>query len=465
MVAVIAGVMTVPMIWIGDLTSERFDRYISVVNEISSSWGSRQVVTGPVIYVPYTVKYQTIEEVPLSAAEITFEQSRGSGRTTREVARNHEEEYGALLLPDELSINGQTFTETRYRSIYSARVYTAEIKISGNFTRYDLTWLRQNVAGIHWDRAVLVVGVTNTKAIRGISELEIAGGKNKFLPGTGGIKVLPIGFSSQCDLSGVAEEGEIAFSFDLSLGGSDGFFMTPLGISSTLTLDSDWPHPNFTGSGLPTSRDISAAGFSAVWNVPNLVRNYPQAGDMQDWRATEGGGNPISGHNINEYVVGVDFVEPVFHYSLLMRATKYGLLFIALIFLGVVIFENYYSRSGGVMLSMAQYAVIGAGLALFYLTLLAASEHIGFSVAYIVATAQGVIMTGGYVAAAMKRFRPALMIAFVQSLLYAMLFLILRMEDYALLAGAALLVAGTIALMFVTSGINRAKVARDPGRE
>ena len=455
-VALLAGIMTLPMFWIDNLVNERFRRYNSVVAEISSIWGAVQTVTGPILSIPYTVQYQTVEEIPLSAAEIAFEQSRGSERTTTEVVRNHEEERIALLLPGELFIDGQIATETRYRGIYSVRVYTADVEISGNFTRYDLTGLRPNITEVHWNRAVLVVGVTNTRAIRGISELEIAGVNSNFQPGTGGMRVLPTGFSSPCDLSMVAEGEKLDFRFNVSIGGSGGFFMTPLGISSTLTLASDWPHPSFTGSGLPTSREIDASGFTALWNVPNLVRNYPQMGDMHDWSAADAArGTP--GHRIHEYVVGVEFVEPVFHYSLITRATKYALLFIALTFLGVVIFENYYSRRGGVMLSMAQYAVIGAGLALFYLTLLAASEHVGFTAAYMIATVQSVIMTSGYVAAAMRQLRPALMIAFVQSLLYVMLFLILRMEDHALLAGTALLVAGTVALMAVTSGINKPK--------
>jgi inner membrane protein len=138
-----------------------------------------------------------------------------------------------------------------------------------------------------------------------------------------------------------------------------------------------------------------------------------------------------------------------------MRATKYGVLFIALTFLGVVIFENYYVRYLLARLSIAQYAVIGIGLSLFYLTLLAASEHMGFSPAYFLASAINVVMTGGYVAAALGHARSAVLTALVQGLLYALLFFILRMEDYALLAGASLLLVATIALMAVTRNINR----------
>jgi inner membrane protein len=480
-VAVLAGAMTIPMGFIYDITQERSHRYRSVVSEISSSWGSKQTLIGPVLCVPYTVRYQQTEEIPLTAAEIAFEQSRGSERVTKEVVKNYEESHTALVLPEGLLINGSVSTETRRRSIYSARVYNAVAGISGSFAKHDLTELRSNVTDVHWDKAVLVVGITSTKAIRDIKELKIDEKTYKFLPGTGGISVLPTGFSAQCDLSGINGGEEFDFSFEVSVGGSDGFYMTPVGVSNKFAVASDWPHPNFTGSGLPSRREITPSGFSAEWEVPNLVRNYPQIDDVDTWSAAGGvrysrgysdsgeygieeydaGGRKndgtAGGHDIKEYVVGVEFFEPVFHYSLLERATKYGLLFIALTFLGVVIFENYYAGRGGAMLSMAQYAVIGAGLALFYLTLLAASEHVGFTTAYIIATAQGVIMTGGYVAAAMRQLRPAALIAVVQSMLYALLFFILRMEDHALLAGTALLVIATIALMAATRNINRPK--------
>jgi inner membrane protein len=246
--------------------------------------------------------------------------------------------------------------------------------------------------------------------------------------------------------------------------------LTPIGVSSVCSVSSEWPHPNFIGSGLPAKREITASGFKAEWSVPNLVRNYPQVDDVKtwtysslstQWRYADGDGEtPITpekfnSHDLAEYVVGVEFFETVFLYSLLIRATKYGILFIALIFLGVLIFDNYYGRKNNAKLALTQYVIIGVGLALFYLTLLAASEHMGFTAAYVAAAAVNAVMTGGYVASAMRDKRPAISIMTVQTLLYAFLFFILRMEDYALISGTSLLVAATAALMFVTRNINR----------
>lgn len=475
-VAVIAYVMNIPMVYIQNLTDERRYRYQSVVDGIANTWGEPQTFTGPILHVPYTMRYQVSQEIPLTAAELALEQSRGGTRTHKEVQKTVEEHSSALVLPDNLAIDGAVSTEERYRSIYTARVYSANLKVSGNFLKPDISKIAENIAEVHWDRTTFVVGITSTKAIRSRSELSIGGVKADFLPGTGGIVALPTGFSANTDLSSFGDGDSVDFDFEISVGGSSRLMLTPIGVSSVLSVSSEWPHPNFIGSGLPAKREITASGFKAEWSVPNLVRNYPQVDDVRTWSNSslntqwryENGGGEVPGvrdkfnsHDVAEYTVGVEFFETVFLYSLLIRATKYGILFIAMMFLGVLIFDNYYGRKNNAKLAMTQYVIIGVGLALFYLTLLAASEHMGFTAAYVAAAALNAAMTGGYVASAMRNRRPAIFIMTVQTLLYAFLFFILRMEDYSLISGTALLVAATAALMFVTRNINRPGGASD----
>ncbi|MDR1020685.1 MAG: cell envelope integrity protein CreD [Synergistaceae bacterium] len=470
-VAIIAYIMTIPMGYIEDLTDERRGRYQSVADGIASTWGSPQTFTGPVLYVPYTMRYQVSEEVPLTAAELTIEQSRGGTRTSKEVRKTVEENSAVLVLPDKLTIDGAISTEERYRSIYTARVYSANLKVSGNFLKSDISGMGDNIVAVHWDRATLLVGITETKAIRSRSELTLGGRRTDFLPGTGGVAALPTGFSGNADLSAFEYGDSVDFNFEISVGGTSRLMLTPIGVSSVFSVSSEWPHPNFIGSGLPSKREITESGFKAEWEVPNLVRNYPQIDDVTTWFSSSGSNwryaveasdsprerasDSFYSHDLAEYTVGVEFFETVFLYSLLTRATKYGILFIALMFLGVLIFDNYYGGKNKSKLAVTQYVIIGAGLALFYLTLLAASEHIGFNAAYAAAAAINAVMTGGYVASAMRDRRPAAFIMAVQALLYAFLFFILRMEDYALISGTALLVAATAALMFVTRNVNR----------
>jgi inner membrane protein len=402
--------------------------------------------------------------VPLTAAELAFEQTRSSDRTTKEVIRTVESSHTALILPEDLSIDARVATELRSRGIYSTRVYIADMAFSGFFEKPDLTGLRQHIAEIRWGEAEMAIGISSTKAIRGISELSLAGEKLKFLPGTGGLSVLPAGFSGHCDISQFESGEPIEFSFQVSAGGSESLFMAPVGGMNRFRVSSEWPHPNFTGSGLPSFREITAHGFSAEWDIPNLVRNYPQTADMEGWapvarpRAEYGyydeNDGPPAGYSFTEYLAGVEFFEPVFHYSLLIRAAKYAALFITLTFLGVAIFENYSSAKGKAKLGMVQYCVIGLGLSMFYLTLLALSEHTGFTAAYLAAAAVNMFMTAAYIGSALKRRKPALLTAGVQGALYVLLFFILRMEDYALLAGSVMLLAAIAALMAVTRNMS-----------
>ncbi|MDR1508771.1 MAG: cell envelope integrity protein CreD [Synergistaceae bacterium] len=462
---VLAGLMTIPISFIKDLVDERYVRGSEVISEISGLWGGVQTFAGPVISVPFTVRSAESEQIPLTEAELSIERSRGGDRVSREVIRTVESLHEALVLPEYLAIEGKVSTEMRSRGIYSTRVYTAELAVSGNFLKPDLSGLSPHITDIHWDKAVAAVGISGTRAIRDISGLEIAGQTLKFLPGSSGNDALPTGFSSQCDLSSIPDGEPVPFEFRVSVGGANSLFLTPVGTFSRFRIESEWPHPNFTGAGLPTSRDISPEGFAAVWEIPNLVRNYPQVSGMESWAERSvsdydwdygvrdlARGN--GGYYLGEYVAGVEFFEPVFHYSLLLRSTKYAALFILMTFLALAILENFLVERSEVRLNMVQYGVIGLGLALFYLTLLAVSEHLGFGRAYLLSAAINVAMTGGYVLGALKLRKPAALTALVQGLLYALLFFILRMEDYALLAGSVLLLLATASLMFTTRNIN-----------
>ncbi|MDR2780726.1 MAG: cell envelope integrity protein CreD [Synergistaceae bacterium] len=470
--AVLAGLMTIPMTFIYDLVNERYDRSLQVTSEISNLWGGAQTLAGPVISVPLTVRSMESEQIPLSETELSAERSRGGDRVSREIIKIVERQETALVFPDDLVVEGEVSTELRSRAIYSTRVYTAKLDVSGKFQKPNLTGLMPNITEIHWDKAVAAVGITSAKAIRDISDFEIAGQTLKFLPGDAGNKALSSGFSSQCDLSSIPEGEFLPFEFRVSVGGADRLFLTPVGASSSFRLKSEYPHPAFTGSGLPTSHDITPEGFTAVWDIPNLVRNYPQVSDMSSWeeRSVPSYGNDYDvryanyggEYNLVEYVAGVEFFEPIFHYSLLSRGTKYAVLFILMTFLSLVIFENFLVKRDGVRLNIVQYCVIGLGLALFYLTLLAVSEHMSFGWAYLISAAINIAMTGGYVLGALKLRKPAAMTALAQGLLYALLFFILNMEDYALLAGSALLLIATAALMFTTRNINQPQNTSPP---
>ena len=84
--------------------------------------------------------------------------------------------------------------------------------------------------------------------------------------------------------------------------------------------------------------------------IPHLARNYPQLFSY-----------PSQNFVLDEFLTGVDLFEPVFLYSKVTRAVKYGLLFVGLTFLVFLIFELV----AGVRLHFLQYGLIGVALCLF----------------------------------------------------------------------------------------------------
>jgi len=464
-VAVLGLLMSAPINIIYDLIRERASSYQSVVRELSQSWGGQQLLIGPILSVPYTIKYTVSEQVPLTEMEkMEMARQGNSTLTTKTVIREVRQEQTAVILPAELNIKGTLEPELRKRGIYSVRVYTADLKLSGAFKIPDFNILDERTETVHWNKSRLLVNLSDTKAFRGISTLDLGRRQYDFVPGTQKSPVAPTGFSSEVDLTGLTD---VQFAFSMAVGGSQGFYVAPVGINSHIDISSSWPHPKYSGDGLPTRREQSDSGFEAVWEVPNLVRNYPQFAEIDAFQKSQKNSSSYEDDSyysrdkayrslaLSEYVIGVDFFEPVFHYSILTRAVKYAMMFIALTFLSVLIFEITTGRKNGGRLHLAQYGIIGLGLCLFYLVLLAASEQMGFTVAYVLAAGVNILMIGGYVRAALRRNLEAVLVTGILVALYAALFFILRMEEYSLVAGTSLLVLAMIALMYATRNLGR----------
>ncbi|UQZ89735.1 hypothetical protein C4J81_11165 [Deltaproteobacteria bacterium Smac51] len=464
-VGVLGLLMSAPIGLIHDLIKERAASYSSVVRELSYSWGGQQLLIGPILSIPYTIRYSVTEEQPLTEAEKLELAKLGDLRTTKIIRREIVKEKTAVLLPEDLIINGTLKPQERRRGIYSVRVYTADLALSGSFKRPDFKTLDSRVSEVHWNKAAILVNLSDTKAFRGISPLSLSGRKYKFVPGTKNSPIAPTGFSADVDLTG---GGDIAFGFDMTIGGSQGFYVSPIAVASNINLKSPWPHPKYGGTGLPTRHETTDRGFDAVWEVPNLVRNYPQFADIDDFKRERQQKESYSYDEdsharpaiqtslmLAEYIIGLDFFEPVFHYSILLRAVKYAMMFIALTFLSVLIFEIATGRKNRARLHLAQYGIIGLGLCLFYLILLAVSEHMPFLPAYLLAATVNVAMIGGYVRAALKRNKEALVVSGILAALYSALYFILKMEEYSLVSGTVLLVLAMIALMHATRNLSR----------
>jgi inner membrane protein len=417
-VGLLALLLQIPIAMIGGLVAERQERRQAAVTEVSSKWGNVQSIIGPVLIVPYTYR--------------STETSASGLQITRTETRN------AIFLPEQLRVRGSIDAELRHRGIFSIPVYKVGLTLEGEFTRPSFAELGLEPAGVAWERAQLAIGISDARAIQQETAVTWNGKPVSFLPGTGAFTDGGTGIHA---VVGLANGGQRAqFSFPLSLNGSLGVYLTPFAQNTIVELQSNYGHPSFQGNWLPVERSVWDAAFRAKWSIPFLGRNYPQA-----WKAEVGMRKEIDGSRF-----GVELVNPVDHYRMAERSVKYAGLFILLTFATLWLIEVLV----GVRVHPIQYLLLGGALCLFYLLELSLSEHLGFPLAYTVASFSVVALVAGYSVVALHHIRRALFVIAVVSLLYAYLYILLMNEDYALLIGSVGLFLILAAIMYATRRVD-----------
>ncbi len=422
-IGMLALLMLIPLSMVGSTVEERHQLYRSVLVDIAGIWGSRQVLEGPALVVPYVEKVLVEETVR--------DENTGEETTTSKVIFNN---LTAVVLPRSLSVDVELHEQMRHRGIYQALVYNAEIRLRGQIERPSIDVLSENLHRVDWDKAYLVLSLSDTRAINEASALTWNGQPQSLAPGTRLAGVFGNGFHAPLKKLDSGAESN-TFDLSLSINGSQGIRFAPFGEDTQVRMVSSWPHPSFQGAALPTAYEAGDDGFEATWSIPHLARNYPQLFS-----------HPTQAFDLSEFLVGVDLFEPVFLYSKVTRAVKYGLLFVGLTFLVFLIFELISSAR----LHLVQYGLIGISLSLFYLTLLSLAEHVDFRRAYVLASAVNIGLITLYTGAALKSWARAAIVLGLLSTLYTLLFSLLHMEDYALLIGTVLLLTVVAVLMYLT---------------
>ncbi len=425
-IGVLALLMLIPLAMVGDMVRERHRLYNSVLTDIAGIWGTQQTFKGPILVVPYTEKTLVQETVK--------DEKTGEETTTSQAVFQN---FSAVVLPKGLSIEVELQEQLRHRGIYKSLVYAAELQVQGHFEPPDLSSISENLHRTDWDKAYLVVSISDTRAINEVSALTWNGQPQSLAPGTRLTDLLGSGFHAPVKML-PPDGAPYNFHLSLSVNGSQGFRFAPFGEDTQVQMTSSWPHPSFQGSALPAHYETHEAGFEATWSIPHLARNYPQLFAY-----------PKRTFELDEFLAGVDLFEPVFLYSKVTRAVKYGLLFVGLTFLVFLIFELVYS----LRLHFVQYGLIGIALTLFYLTLLSFAEHINFFRAYVLASAVSIGMITCYTGAVIRSWQRTAVVAALLTTLYTLLFSLLQLEDYALLMGTVLLLIIVAVLMILTRNL------------
>ncbi len=434
------ALLLVPLAMIRGLVAERESRRREAVGEIAQAWGGPQTVLGPVLVVPHRVVRKEVV-VPPPAPGMP------ASTVVSPVEKTRVETSYATFLPDRLAFEGRLVPERRRRGLFEAVVYAVELKATGTFPAADLRALEIDPEAPDLPGAFLSVAVSDTRGIREEASVSWDGSSVRFRPGPGPSGLGDAGLNAP--LASLDPAKAHAFAFTLRLRGTESLSVAPLGASTEAALSSTWPTPSFTGAFPPETRTIGSPGFRAEWRVSSFGRPYAQA-----WRACP------PKDQIAASAFGARLYLPADEYQQTTRALKYAVLFVGLTFLAFALFEVL----GRARLHPLQYLFVGFALALFYLLLLSLAEHAGFGVAYLSAASATTLLVAGYSAWALSGAARGALLGTALAALYGTLYVLLRLEDWALLLGAGVLFAILAAVMLGTRRVDWWSLGSAPPR-
>ncbi|HZH63255.1 MAG TPA: cell envelope integrity protein CreD [Flavisolibacter sp.] len=396
-------ILQIPTYYVTALIQERESRQKEAITEVSSKWAGRQNIIGPVLVIPYWV---TI--------------------TDTGIVKNRTKHL-AYFLPDSLTINANVIPQEKYRGIYKVMLYTAGLKIAGNFSAIQPQKLGITPEDMIWAEAYMQMNTTDNRGLNDEITLKINDSTLLLSPhgmagaGRDGLKAAFPSLAAQLSQP-------LNFSASFSINGSEQLLFTPTGRSTTVNLTSGWPHPSFTGNSLPQTTKVNDTGFVATWKSMGFKQSFPQQwkDDAYNLHTYSAAGS------ISSSAFGADLFVPVSGYQKTMRSVKYSFLCLALTFAAFFLIETTNKKSAHPF----HYGLIGLALILFYTLLLSVSEYIGFNPAYVIASACTIGLIGWFAKDVLTSGKLAVLLSTILMLLYGYVFTILQLQDYSLLLGS-----------------------------
>jgi inner membrane protein len=407
--------LLIPTFIIMYLANERKERKQEVTREISNKWSAAQTITGPFLIVPYT------------------ENETNNGNTVT-VRKN------LYLLPEQLKIDGTLEPEIRYRSIYKVPVFTAKpVSLTGKFAKNIFNTVGVNPLLLKWNEAKLCIGISDLKGIKqqSIKWNEQLLNMEAGLPDN---NITQQGISVALPLDTSFINTENTFSVQLTLLGSERLYCTPMGSNTSTRFTSSWLNPAFDGRYLPDTEKVSNKGFEAGWVISQFNRDYP--------KIFTNNGN--AAQSVSQSAFGVILLSPFDAYAQTMRSLKYAILIIALTFFAYFFTEIFQRRP----VHPLQYILIGMALVIFYTLLLSISEYIQFPLAYLIASSATVLLLSWYTSSIFKKLKVVIVFASLISVLYLFIYVLIQMQDNALLFGSIGLFALLAAAMYLSRKID-----------
>ena len=395
LIGFIVLLLLIPMLFIGNLITERQSRKDEVVADITEKWGSNQQIVGPFISVPYK--------------ETEINPNTNVSQTVIKYAH---------FMPENLSYEAEPITEIRKRGIFEVILYRSEIKIKGDFPALDLSKLDIDPARLDFENAFLNVGISDIKGLSDFIKIDLGNQKITLEPNTKNTGIFENGVSKKINYTQLKTQ-PISFKTAFIIKGAGELQFIPIAKQTKANIKSAWSSPSFNGEFLPDAKEKVKKGFNASWSIPLTQRMIPMS-----WL-----NNQI---DIKGYGFGVDLLLPVNNYSTADRTVKYAILIIGLTFLVFFFIENIKGRR----IHPLQYILVGFSLVLFYALLVSFSEHIDFNLAYLIASLMTTALISLYLLGVLKENKLAGFIFGTLGLLYGFIFVLVQLEDFALLMGS-----------------------------
>ncbi|MBE9490708.1 MAG: cell envelope integrity protein CreD [Bacteroidetes bacterium] len=411
MVGFLTLVLLIPLSFIENLITERSLRQQDVVNEINQKWGNQVLVYGPILKLPYKT---------YSTTSTYNEKNKDYIKETKTHIKY------AYIFPETLESNVDVDSKTLKRGNYESAVFTTQMNFSGNYIKPKLESKGIKDKDIVWGKATIIIKTSNLKGIKNEVSLKLNNDSYVFETNfnndsktyNGYLDELETGYINEDDLQ---KNKLINFNFNIAFNGSKLIQLIPTGKTTTIKMTSNWKDPSFTGNFLPDdeTKEITAEGFKAEWKVLHINRPFSQSYL-----------NKIP--NLNEFAFGTKFIVLVDEFQKSERSVKYGFLVIGLTFLIFFLIQTL----SKIPIHPFQYLMIGIALTMFYTLLVSISEHSNFLKAYLIAGVSVIALITLYSKSILKTFKFPLFICVSLTTLYTFIYVIIQLENYALLVGS-----------------------------
>ncbi|MEO0343778.1 MAG: cell envelope integrity protein CreD [Pseudomonadota bacterium] len=424
--------MSVPLLLVSDVIKERAEYSRETKLSLGQEWGGAQSHFGISLEIPVTAEVTRIETRSLLDPDTGEELRDDNGaRRYRQLQLQETVNRPSLyLLPNDYAQSVAIRTEERKRGLFKVPVYRGTSSTSFTFDLEQIEAMLTEGETANFDAARILVGLNENRSLRGEIRLQADKASTPFEPRTQGAGL-------------VAEIGDPrgieTFATDFSFNGAQALNLAAIGRANQIDISGDWPHPSFQGHFLPDEYQVTDAGFSARWSIPNLARPVPQVSRELQFERLQ-----------KTASFGVSLLEPNDFYQKAYRSARYGILFIGLTFLTILLLDARSDRP----VHAIQYIMIGLAEAIFVLLLAALSEQIGFSAAYAIASAATIALISAYAVIGLKFGWRVLTVTGTLSAIYSILFFILHSQDTALLSGSILSFVALAAMMYVTRNEN-----------